>query len=263
MRRHVVGTFKRVNEERITIRNEASEERDEVTLHIGISVLLNDERRRGVTAVSSDLSCVYAAFLRERARRFSDLVETFAACRDCDFLLLLSHENSVLVLFAPASLIVRSMSRAFVKEPDGLEAFDELPERLVSDNPNFVTEEGLKQIEDEVERLSRAYAEAQAAGDRAALNVAARDLRYWTARRASAELVSVASDTKEVRFGSRVTLERDDGRKQTYRIVGEDEADPAKGTLSYVSPLARALLGKSVGETARVGSGEVEIILIG
>lgn len=263
MRRHVIGTFKRVNEERITIRNEASEERDEVTLNIGISVLLNDERRRGVTAVSSDLSCVYAAFLHERARRFSDLVETFAACRDCDFLLLLSHENSVLVLFAPASLIVRSMSRAFVKEPDGLEAFDELPERLVSDNPNFVTEEGLKQIEDEVERLSRAYAEAQAAGDRAALNVAARDLRYWTARRASAELVSVASDTKEVRFGSRVTLERDDGRKQTYRIVGEDEADPAKGTLSYVSPLARALLGKSVGETARVGSGEVEIILIG
>lgn len=154
------------------------------------------------------------------------------------------------------------MSRAFVKEPDGIEAFDELPERLVSDNPNLVTEEGLKHIETEVERLSRAYADAQASGDRAALNVAARDLRYWTARRASADLVPAQKDTSEVRFGARVTFEREDGRRQTYRIVGEDEADPAKGTLSYVSPLARALLGKTVGDTARAGSGEVEIVAI-
>lgn len=154
------------------------------------------------------------------------------------------------------------MSRAFVKEPDGLEAFDELPERLVSDNPNLVTEEGLKHIETEVERLSRAYADAQASGDRAALNVAARDLRYWTARRASAELVPAARDAREVRFGARVTFEREDGRRQTYRIVGEDEADPAKGTLSYVSPLASALLGKTVGDTARAGGGEVEIVAI-
>lgn len=154
------------------------------------------------------------------------------------------------------------MSRAFVKEPDGLEAFDELPERLVSSNPNLVTEEGLAAIESEVARLSRAYAEAQGAGDRAALNVAARDLRYWTARRATAELVPPPADNEEVRFGSRVTFERADGRRQTYRIVGEDEADPAKGTLSYVSPLARALLGKSVGDTARQGADEIEILSI-
>ena len=154
------------------------------------------------------------------------------------------------------------MSRAFVKEPDGLEAFEELPERLVSDNPNLVTEEGLKQIEDEVARLSRVYAEAQASGDRAALNVAARDLRYWTQRRATADLVSAPADAEEVRFGARVTLEREDGRRQVFRIVGEDEADPAKGTLSYVSPLARALMGKSVGDTALAGGGEVEILAI-
>lgn len=154
------------------------------------------------------------------------------------------------------------MSRAFVKEPDGLAAFDELPERMISDNPNLVTEEGLKQIESEVARLSSAYADAQASGDRAALNVAARDLRYWTARRASAELVPHHADAREVRFGARVTFEREDGRRQTYRLVGEDEADPAKGTLSYVSPLARALLGKGVGDTARLGQGEVEILAI-
>lgn len=154
------------------------------------------------------------------------------------------------------------MSRAFVKEPDGLAAFEELPERLISDNPNLVTDEGLRQIEDEVARLSRAYADAQASGDRAALNVAARDLRYWTQRRATAELVPAPSDRDEVRFGARVTLVRADGRRQSFRIVGEDEADPARGTLSYVSPLARALLGKGVGDTARVGGGEVEIVAI-
>ncbi len=154
------------------------------------------------------------------------------------------------------------MSRAFVKEPDGLAAFEELPERLISDNPNLVTDEGLRQIEDEVARLSRAYADAQASGDRAALNVAARDLRYWTQRRATAELVPAPSDRDEVRFGARVALVRADGRRQSFRIVGEDEADPARGTLSYVSPLARALLGKGVGDTARVGGGEVEIVAI-
>lgn len=154
------------------------------------------------------------------------------------------------------------MSRAFVKEPDGLESFDELPERLVSDHPNLVTAEGLRKIEEEVARLSRAYADAQVAGDRAALNVAARDLRYWTQRRATAELVPAPADAEEVRFGSRVALEREDGRRQSFRIVGEDEADPAKGTLSYVSPLARALLGKAVGDTAAAGGGEVEILAI-
>lgn len=154
------------------------------------------------------------------------------------------------------------MSRAFVKEPDGLEAFDELPERLVSPHRNLVTENGLAGIEAEVARLSRAYAEAQAAGDRAALNAAARDLRYWTARRASAELVAAPEGVEEVRFGSRVTFVRDDGRRQTYRIVGEDEADPGQGTVSYVSPIARALLGKAVGDSVRVGAGEAEIVAI-
>lgn len=154
------------------------------------------------------------------------------------------------------------MSRAFVKEPDGSEAYDELPERLVSPHPNLVTAEGLAKIEREVERLSRAYADAQTAGDRAALNAAARDLRYWTARRASAEVVPSPADADEVRFGTRVTILRPDGRRQVFRIVGEDEADPAQGTVSYVSPLARAVMGKSPGDTARVGADEVEIAAI-
>jgi transcription elongation GreA/GreB family factor len=59
-----------------------------------------------------------------------------------------------------------------------------------------------------------------------------------------------------------VTIVRDDGRKQSFGIVGEDEADPANGTVSHVSPLSRALLGKMVGDVVRAGPGEAEIIAI-
>ena len=165
---------------------------------------------------------------------------------------------------------IAAMSRAFVKEQDGAEAFDELPERLISEHPNLVTADGLVLIETEASRLSRAYADAQASGDRAALNAAAGDLRYWTARLASAEVVAPPADNREVRFGSRVTFARVDPKTsaaaqtllQTYRIVGEDEADPAKGSISYVAPMARALMGKSVGEVIRVGDTDVEILHI-
>jgi transcription elongation GreA/GreB family factor len=51
---------------------------------------------------------------------------------------------------------------------------------------------------------------------------------------------------------SSVTILRSDGREQIFRVVGEDEADPARGTISRVSPLARALFGKGVGETVSV-----------
>jgi len=67
----------------------------------------------------------------------------------------------------------------------------------------------------------------------------------------------------EVAFGTTVTIERDDRRRQTWRIVGEDEADPAQGTLSYVSPVARALIGKRVGDVVRAGNADAEIVAIG
>ncbi|MEQ1653158.1 MAG: transcription elongation factor GreA [Hyphomicrobium sp.] len=154
------------------------------------------------------------------------------------------------------------MSRAFVKEPDGLESFDELPEKLISEHRNLVTPQGLVMIETEVDRLSEEHAAAQAINDRAAIARAARDLRYWAQRRLTAEVMSPPAGVASVQFGSTVALVRGDGRKQTFRIVGEDEADPAKGTLSYVSPLAQALMDKAAGDTVQVGAGEAEIVSI-
>ena len=64
-----------------------------------------------------------------------------------------------------------------------------------------------------------------------------------------------------MRFGSRVTLDTG-GRHSAFRIVGEDEADPKHGLLSYVAPLARELIGKEVGDTVSTPGGEAEVIAI-
>jgi len=154
------------------------------------------------------------------------------------------------------------MSRAFVKEPDGGTP-EALPERPISPHPNLVTREGLAAMEAELARLDAAHAAAVRADDRPAIAATQRDQRYWTARRASAQLVETPTATDRVQFGSTVTIGRDDGRKQTFRIVGEDEADPAHGTLSHVAPLARALFGKAVGDVIEAPGGEVEILGIG
>jgi transcription elongation GreA/GreB family factor len=146
------------------------------------------------------------------------------------------------------------MSRAFVKESDTGDPGPELPERPVSEHPNLVTPEGLALIEANLETLRQQQAAAQASGDGAALARIGRDLRYWSARR--------PADRDRVYFGSTVTLGRQDGVRKTYRVVGEDEANPAQGTLSFVSPVARALLGKEVGEAVQAGPSEMEILAI-
>ena len=147
------------------------------------------------------------------------------------------------------------MSRAFVKEDDN--AVEELPDRQVSAAPNLVTPEGLAAIEAECSRLNT---ELAAAGEDRSLRARiARDLRYWTHRRGSAQLMPAPGDGEIVRFGSTVTLDRDDGRRLVFRIVGEDEADPERGTLSHVSPLARALMGRQAGDSVRVAGRELDI----
>jgi transcription elongation GreA/GreB family factor len=153
---------------------------------------------------------------------------------------------------------INVMSRAFVKEQD-IDAVEDLPDRPISEHPNDVTAEGMIQIETALADAREAYNVAQQSDDRAAMATASRDSRYWSARRATAQVVPHSGDATTVRFGSSVTIARDDGREQTFRIVGEDEADPARGTISHVSPLARAMFGKSVGDVVRAGSGEAEI----
>jgi len=158
------------------------------------------------------------------------------------------------------------VSVAFTKEGDAEAVAADLPDRPISANPNLVTASGLAQLDAELTSARAAYDAAQAGGgiaaDRTAMARATRDLRYWSSRRASAQLTE-AADCDQVRFGCTVTFDRADGSTATYRITGEDEADPAAGRIAYVAPAARALLGKSVGDTAVIAGGEVEIVAIG
>ncbi len=153
---------------------------------------------------------------------------------------------------------LRAMSRAFVKEDAGGD--EVLPDRPVSPHPNYVTPEGLAHIDAELARLQEAA--IAAADDRVVRASIERDLRYWRARRATAQVIAPPGDCSVVRFGATVTIEREDGRSQVWRIVGEDEADPKQGTLSHVAPLAQALIGKSVGDTVQIADGEAEIVAI-
>ena len=159
------------------------------------------------------------------------------------------------------------MSVAFTKEQDSEAAAADLPDRPISPHPNLVTPQGLAALDAALAEARAAYGAAQASGgvdaDRTAMARATRDLRYYSARRATAQLVEAPANASVVAFGLPVTFDRDDGRRQTFRIVGEDEADPARGAVSYVSPLARALLGKTVGDVATVAGAEVEIVGIG
>jgi transcription elongation GreA/GreB family factor len=156
------------------------------------------------------------------------------------------------------------MAVAFTKEEDYESQAADLPDRPISSHPNLVTAEGLARIEAELAAARAAYAAAQAQGgvssDRTAMARATRDLRYWSQRRATAQLTEPTFEDGRVQFGRTAEIEREDGRKQAWRIVGEDEADPKKGSIFYGSPLAKALLGKAVGDVVEVNGAEVEIV---
>ncbi|WP_119254327.1 transcription elongation factor GreA [Shinella zoogloeoides] len=156
------------------------------------------------------------------------------------------------------------MSVAFVKEESAETAAEtQLPDRPVSPHPNLVTETGLKVLERQLQEAKEAYEAANAIEDinerRRQLAGPVRDLRYLAERLRTAQLVPAPATNDAVAFGSTVTFNRDDGRVQTYRIVGEDEADPKAGSISYVSPVARLLMGKAVGDVVTMGGQELEI----
>ena len=155
------------------------------------------------------------------------------------------------------------MSRAFTKEDDDTEAIAMIGERPISAERNLVTEEGLKQIEAEMGRLRGELMHAEKSQERVAVATILRDLRYWTARRETAELSVPEPGSDVVRFGMTVTLEDEDGKRKTWTIVGEDEADAAKGKVSHVSPLARALFGKGLGEEIKVAGKEWQVVALG
>jgi transcription elongation GreA/GreB family factor len=159
------------------------------------------------------------------------------------------------------------MSVAFTREESAETAAEvNFPDRPLSPHTNFVTPSGLKALEAAMAEARSAYDAAQQIDDigerRRASAAAVRDIKYFAERLQTAQLVVSTSGEGIVAFGNRVTFKRRDGRRQVFRIVGEDEADPRSGSISYVSPVARVLLGKGVGDVILLGDDELEVLSV-
>ena len=145
------------------------------------------------------------------------------------------------------------MSRAFVKENDLEHAGIDIPERPISDEPNYVTPRGLNLLHQTIDDLEKERETLNAKKDdpmvKQKIAVIERDMRYFAARLESAILTNPQEeDPSHVLFGAKVTVEDEEGKFLTFEIVGEDEASIHEGRVSYLSPLAEALLGAAVGD---------------
>ncbi|SFF82800.1 Transcription elongation factor, GreA/GreB family [Novosphingobium sp. CF614] len=151
------------------------------------------------------------------------------------------------------------MSVAFRRDSDEehLEPTFELP---IPPGPNLVTARGLARIRARVAELEDLM---QGLHDENAVKAARRELRYWSTRQATARLMD-KPDGSCVAFGCKVTFAMN-GKQRTITIVGDDEADPAAGLLSFSAPLSRAMMNAEVADKLDfTGKPEaIEIIEIG
>ena len=146
------------------------------------------------------------------------------------------------------------MSRAFTRESDN-EKPRPLPELPTSTGPNPVTPRGARRIEEKIREIETALLQA----DTEALR---RELRYWRSRYATMDIIDPIATPDRVAFGTRVTIKRR-GHDTVFQIVGQDEADPKRGSISWMSPLARAIDGAKAGETVEMElSGGTEPVTI-
>lgn len=161
------------------------------------------------------------------------------------------------------------MSRAFVKEADGGQA-DSLPERPRSPHTNYVTPAGLRLLQQRVRELMELKTRLAGSDDMSVqqqLKQVERDLRYYEGRLERAVLVKPDSQPDDkVHFGATVEVRDSQGRVERFTIVGEDEADAAHGKISWVSPLATALMDAAVGDVVTwkrpAGDKDMEVLAI-
>jgi transcription elongation GreA/GreB family factor len=164
------------------------------------------------------------------------------------------------------------MSRAFVKDSDDDLAAGELPERPLSAHPNYVTPQGLVELQSRLRELQESHEQLapQAQDDSDAkqkLRVVERDLRYFNAQLERAIVVDLHGQPRdEVHFGATVAILDESGKRHRFTIVGDDEGDVTAGKVSWASPLAKAMIGARVGDTVTwrrpAGDADVEIVEI-
>jgi transcription elongation factor GreB len=141
----------------------------------------------------------------------------------------------------------------------------------MSEKPNYITPEGFKKLQDEFKalfsderpKLVQTVAWAAGNGDRSEngdyiygkrrLREIDKRLKFLTDRIESAQIVDPTQvKSAKVVFGATITIQDEDGNKKTYQIVGEDEIEPGANKISWKSPMAKALLGKKVGDEVEI-----------
>ena len=143
------------------------------------------------------------------------------------------------------------MSRAFVNEDNAAAQADQPVERQVSSQPNYVTPDGLIQLQEKVAELQALHSAQSALGEQADQQRLAdlqRDLRYYHQRLQSAQVVPPATSTHKVQIGNWVTYADEHGTERRVQLVGEDQAVAAQGLINWSSPLGRALLGAQLND---------------
>jgi len=164
------------------------------------------------------------------------------------------------------------MSRAFTKESTDDLVAGELPERPLSAHPNYVTPQGLEQLQARARELQEQHEKlaAQSADDSLAKQKqreVERDQRYLKAQLERVVVVDPAGQPRdEVHFGATVKMLDDEGKEHRFTLVGDDEADVGAGKISWASPLAKAMIGARAGDTVKwrrpAGEAEIEIVEI-
>lgn len=138
------------------------------------------------------------------------------------------------------------MSRAFVKESDRPEPLPDIP---LSEHPNRTTPAGLARQQARLQQLRASTQGGEAPADELARQSTAREIRWLEMRIAGAIVVDPAQQPRDrVAFGATVEVVDEHDVTATYRIVGEDEADAEHGSVSWFSPLAKAVMGARVGD---------------
>lgn len=143
------------------------------------------------------------------------------------------------------------MSRAFVNEDNAAADASQPVERLISNQPNYVTAQGLVLLQRQVRSLQTEHSAQTALGDKADKQRLAdleRDLRYYLQRLKTAQVVTPAESADKVQIGSWITFADENDKQQRVQLVGEDQADAGRGLINWGSPLGRALLGARLGD---------------
>ena len=164
------------------------------------------------------------------------------------------------------------MSKAFTKESDdgpGNDVHTDFKDPLPAGVKNYVTPSGAEALRKELARLE-SEPRPKSGSDRAArkrLEALDRRIQFFRDRVANMTVVDLGSQDKDsVHFGATVTVSDEEGNEKSYRIVGVDESDPSKGKISWISPIAKALISARVGDVVTLelpdGNAELEILHI-